>query len=789
MNNSSLPVEMLERISNFYSRHNEFNKAYLLAKLGIQQSGSLNVLLPLFLSNFKKGKGRVEDLDELLNTHGIDYFVAENTQIANLYVASGEKDKAYAFLIQNAPRMDLLFIEHPNEASSYISFYLLLTTLEYEHENYNQARFHLRKLLYLESKLLTSLEMIMYWSIILDEAEEWVKRSDFEDIYTRLSGEGIEIIRFYADMIQRKLKGSVIKAIRNQIYTSKELEHKRSLCIRLINRVQKREDWLDGIEDDQQRYPHDLLTMMLYGTYLEQNKPNESMPYAEMRYRLHSDKVESIHSYWKQVREERSNKSFTLPSNTNLTFLGGGEKIGGMSILVTINGNSILLDAGMHLRELTYHPDYTPMLEQGIGFKDIDALLITHAHLDHTGAVPYVYKQHPNLSMYATEATRRLMKILLLDSLKDQENRANGFNEEDVRMSVMGVAPVTEYLTFIVPSKKGQWKITFYPSGHILGACAIHVERDGVCILFTGDYSIDPQHSVGSLSLPPDLQVDVLITESTYGFVPTNASIDRVKQEQMFIASLIETLKKGGNLLIPAFAVGRSQEILMIIRDHFKGERFLPFDLYIDGRVVEVCEVYEEIFASQSQDKTLLGEEVLVANKIYSNKRNSTFDFNDFYDDYLLKGGNCIISSSGMLRDFSSSARYAERMIEQSQDAIAFTGYMDEESPGHHIMELDRGVDDVSVKINGKTKTLRAKVDTFRLSAHASREQIMKVIMDTKPTSVFLVHGEHQKSYTGIHTVVSGHVIYPTLLDLLQHLSKDINVTPVFNGQRYSIEF
>ncbi|MFF2912078.1 MBL fold metallo-hydrolase [Paenibacillus sp. NPDC057934] len=786
-NQSSLQVDKLERMCSFYVKRNTFDRAYLLAKLGIQQGGSLTTLLPLFLSSFELGKGEIGDLDALMYVHGIEYFVAEMAQIATLYIKREAREKAYAYLLRCSPAMDRLFIEQPNESPSYIIFYLLLTSLEYEHENYNQARFHLRKLLYLESGFLSSLESIMYWSIVLDEVEEWVKRIDFEEIYAQLKGEGLEIIRFFADLMKGEWKESTIEAIKNQIYASEALEHKRRMCIRLIHKVQKREDWLEGIQEDLSQYPHDLLTMMLYGSFLETHKPNESIAYAEKRYGLHSDKAESIHAYWKQVKEKRITRS-TLPPNTKITFLGGGEKIGGMSILVTINGNSILLDAGMHVRESNYHPDYTPMLEQGIGFEDIDALFITHAHLDHTGAVPYMYKQNPNLSMYATEATRRLMKILLLDSVKEQGNQTNGFNEDDVRMTVMGITAVTENQTFIVPSKEGQWIVTYYPSGHILGACAIHIERDGLCILFTGDYSIDPQHSVSPLSFPPDLIVDVLITESTYGFLPTNASINRAKQECMFMTSLVETLKQGGNILIPAFSVGRSQEILMIIRKYFKDEHFLPFDLYIDGRVVDVCEVYEDIFVSQGEGKILLGEEVLVANKIYSNNKGSTFDFHDFYEDYLSKGGNCIISSSGMLKDFSSSARYAEKMIDHPQNSIVFTGYMDEESPGHHIIEQDRRQDDAMVMINGKSKILKAKVDTFRLSAHASREQILKVIIDTKPKYVFLVHGEHQKSYKEIHTMVNGHVIYPTLLDLLRHLSTDINVTPVFNGQSYLIE-
>lgn len=471
--------------------------------------------------------------------------------------------------------------------------------MEVGNQNLNQARFHLRKLMYLELSKMQEWDSIAYWTIVLDEVGEWVKRSDFIDCLAHISDNLKLIVTFYYDLMQSKLSRSVVDELNSQVFDDDFLDHKRRMCLRLIHRLQKKDGWLIGIKDDYNAYPHDLLTGILYSTYLEQTDRGHWQQHVESLFKYHSDKAEAISAYWKMSKTKKAVKSSASP-DTQITFLGGGEKIGGMSILVTIKGHSILLDAGMHLKEEYYHPDYTPMLEQGITFDDLDALLITHAHLDHTGAVPYVYKQNKQLKMYATEATRRLMKVLLLDSVGHNKD-LQGFDEEDVRIALIEMNTVQEEETFIIPSKDSAWKVTYYHSGHILGACAIHLEIDGVTVLFTGDYSIDDQKTVEGLKLPKDIQVDILITESTYGFLPTNASIDRAKQEKLFIDSLSQTLNNGGNLLIPAFAVGRSQEILMIIREAFNDNEFLPFDIYIDGRVVEVCQIYEDMYELQEK--------------------------------------------------------------------------------------------------------------------------------------------------------------------------------------------
>ncbi|MEM5672976.1 MBL fold metallo-hydrolase [Bacillus cereus] len=280
------------------------------------------------------------------------------------------------------------------------------------------------------------------------------------------------------------------------------------------------------------------------------------------------------------------------------------------------------------MHEEVYHPDYTPLSDKGLSFDDIDGLLITHAHLDHTGAVPYVHKQGPDMPMYATEATVGLMKILLTDTVRISKDKITDmYSEEDVQDTLLSIKYVDFHKTFTIPSKESEWNITYYPSGHILGAGAIHIEFNGVSILFTGDYSIDEQKTVKGLVLPEDLEVDVLITESTYGFLPTNASVDRTRQEKLFVESIKRTMDKGGSMLIPAFALGRAQEIILILKDAFKEQKYLPFNLYLDGRVTDVCRIYQRYseqgryinpdFYQKENEESLFLEAVFKQRKMY----------------------------------------------------------------------------------------------------------------------------------------------------------------------------
>lgn len=793
-----LDAEELTFVSKFYDSIGETEIVLEASRLGIAKVGDIRELAPLFILAWEKVSEDINELEWLLNQPGMDYLSVERLVMAKHLFRYGKTDKAYMVSLEVADKMERKFRNNPSEYAYYGHALLNLIELEYVFKNFNQARFHLRKLLFLNKERLTRIQDIAYWAAVLDEMPSLVMRSDWSELENELSDDVLIVSRFYRELSQRALTRQTVEQLKGEPFKDQFLENKRSSYLRLITKLQGGVDWFKGIEEDRIQAPDDLLTALLYADYLKENRPEELKSFWKEEFPKHSDRAEAVKAYW-NISKKVGKEPLDL-EDCSITFFGGGEKIGGTSILVSVRGHHLLLDAGMHLHEDVYHPDYSPLYERGLSFEDIDALLITHAHMDHTGAVPYVHNLRKGLPIYATEATVRLMKLLLTDSARiSKEESSNMYTEEDIQSTLLSINNVDFNSSFIVPSKESEWKITYYPSGHILGAGAIHIEIEGISILFTGDYSIDEQKTVTGLRLPDDLQVDILITESTYGFLPTNASMDRTRQEKLFIESIKRTMDKGGSMLIPAFAVGRAQEIILILKDSFKNEKYLPFNLYLDGRVTDVCRVYQRFseqhryinpaFYQKEEDEPLFfGGGVQSAQEIYSNRRNSDFTFTDFIEDYIEPGNNCIVASSGMLTDKSASARYAEYLIEEERNAISFTGYMDEESPGHHVIQTAKSDVNETVRVNGVDKELHARIESFRLSAHASREQIVQLIAELQPKRVFLMHGEHNKKFEPTQTIVGGEKIYPTVINLLEHLKDEIEVTPAYNGKTYLLD-
>lgn len=790
--------ESLTRICQFYYSQNELDIVIKAARLGIEKTGDIRLLAPLFLYAWENVGNDIDELEWLLNQPGMDHLVRERLVIARHLFVHGKTDKAYMVSIEVAEKMDREFRDNPSEYELFVDAVLNLVEFEYILENFTQARFHLRKLIFLEKDRLARLQDIAYWAAVLDEISNFVTRPDWDEIESKLTGDVYIISLFYRQLSQYALTKQIVEQLQNNPFQDEILEAKRNSYLRLIMRIKGQPDWFNGIEEDRLKAPNDLLTTLLYADYLKSNRPEDLKMYWKTEFRKHADRSEAIKAYWNSFKKKKETESNL--EDCCVTFFGGGEKIGGTSILISVKGHHLLLDAGIHLHEEVYHPDYSPLYEKGLSFDDIDALLISHAHMDHTGSVPYVLKQRQDLPVYATEATIRLMKLLLTDFVCiGKETCSAMYGEQDVQTTLFSIKPVDFKKTFTVPSKEGEWKITYYPSGHILGAAAILMEIEGVSILFTGDYSIDDQKTVKGLVLPDDLKVDVLITESTYGFLPNNAGMERTRQEKLLVESIKRTMDKGGSMLIPAFAVGRAQEIILILKDAFKEEKYLPFNLFLDGRVTDVCRVYQrfseqhryinpEYYQKEEEEPMFFGGGVQCAQDIYSNRRDSDFTFVDFIEDYILPGNNCIVASSGMLTDNSASARYAEYLIEEERNAISFTGYMDEESPGHHILQTTKAGETAAVKVNGVEKEIHAKIESFRLSAHASREQILQLIADLQPKRVFLMHGEHNKRFEPAQTIVRGEKIYPTLIDLLAYLKDEIDVIPAYNGESYYLD-
>lgn len=792
-----LDENMLSRICLFYGDSDEIETVFQASKLGVMRSGEMDILVPFFLKSWRKLNKPIFEIEWLLKQPGMEHLNQERLLIAKYFFECGKFNEAYQITLEIAEKSEHLFRQNSYQNQLYVDAHLNLVELEYHFQNYTQARFHLRKLIYLSENVIREVQQIAYWSILFDEISNFVIRKDWTEISRELTDDVMLICKFYEQLSQSKLTKSLLNEIQNKHFEDGNLEKKRKVYLIFILKMSKNKDWTKDVEKVYLSTPHDLLASLLYIEYLKTVSPEKAKLFWKNEFFNHADKREAVRSFWENIKEKNTRKVDL--EDCSVTFFGGGQKIGGTSILVSIKGHHLLLDAGMHLNEEIYYPDYSPMYKKGLTFDDLDALLITHAHMDHTGAVPYVHGQRTDLPIYATEPTKMLMKILLEDSVRmsrDEDVKKEAYTKQDVQNTILSIITVNFDQSFVIPSKDKEWNVTYYPSGHILGAGAIHLEIEGISILFTGDYSVDEQKTVKGIALPENLEVDILITESTYGYLPSNASIKREQQEFLFVESVKQTMDSNGSILIPAFAVGRSQEIILILKEAFKDERYLPFDLYTDGRVTDVCHVYErfseqkryinpKFYSEGSDDSVFFGGGVQAAKDIYSDRKGSSFTFNDFIEDYIMPGKNCIVASSGMLTENSTSARYAEHLIDSKRNRISFTGYMDEESPGHQLLKQARYDGGNSLKINGREKAVSANIDSFRLSAHANREQIIQLVMEVKPSQVFLMHGEHEKRYRPVSTIESGEKIFPSVIELLDYLNKDIKITPAMNGTHY----
>ncbi|ABP66628.1 beta-lactamase domain protein [Caldicellulosiruptor saccharolyticus DSM 8903] len=415
-----------------------------------------------------------------------------------------------------------------------------------------------------------------------------------------------------------------------------------------------------------------------------------------------------------------------------IVFLGGAKEVGASCVLIKAGGKNILLDSGIRMKE-----DKLPNLQLLRELGGADVCLISHAHLDHIGSLPLIAREYPHIFFYTNQPTKDLIKVLLYDSLKIMDAKEDEIpiyaekNVEDLldRTITYGFNYTFEPLEGI--------KVTFFPAGHILGASMIFIQTQEGSVLYTGDFSTDKQLTVDKASIPK-IRPDVVICESTYG---DRLHTNRNYEEERLFNSIYEFISKGGKVLIPAFAIGRAQEIILILRNYMKKKK-VEFNVFIDGMVREVIRVYKNnptFLSSRYYKKVLKGEEIFLSDNIdiITDKKQR--------EEIMSSSDPCvIISSSGMLTG-GPSVFYAEKLVENQNALIAITGYQDEESPGRKLLELtELPESERKIELNGKEYEVKCKVEKYGLSAHADRDSILGFLAMLKPKTVVFAHGSEE---------------------------------------------
>ncbi len=421
------------------------------------------------------------------------------------------------------------------------------------------------------------------------------------------------------------------------------------------------------------------------------------------------------------------------------TFLGGASEVGASCTLVEIADHRLLIDGGIRPAARAGQPrlpDLAP-LEQS----PPEAILLTHAHIDHTGGLPLIASLYPRIPIYATESTRVLTEILLRDSVRLMEQEAL---RPDGEIPLYSAEQVDGFLTRITPVSMGQalvplpdapdLMVRFLPAGHILGAAMLLFETVEGRVLHTGDISVTDQRTIKGLDVLALPQADLMICEGTYG---NRAHTSRREEERRLAETVQTVLARGGRIVLPAFAVGRAQEVVLILKAYRASGHISPVPVYLDGMVRTVCTAYQ----LQAHDLHPSLQRQL------TNSRRPLFADPDLHI-YAVRSQDrealvaratpmIVIASSGMLTGGTSSL-YAAETAMREQDCLVFSGYQDEESPGAALLRARRGD---RLQLGEQHVTLACQVERYNLSGHADAEQIVHVVSRVNSRQLVLVHG------------------------------------------------
>ncbi len=426
----------------------------------------------------------------------------------------------------------------------------------------------------------------------------------------------------------------------------------------------------------------------------------------------------------------------------NITFLGGADEVGASSILIEIGGCRLLVDAGIRPTPKArwgLAGDQLPDLEQIARSGGIDAILVTHAHTDHTGALELVIERYPHVPVYATPVTIALTRVLHQDARRIMQMRL----DEEGELPLYDEVATARLMNAFKPVQLNQplalapgLTATFFLAGHIAGAAMIGLSSSDGRILISGDISISPQRTVDG-ARPPAFAPDILILESTYG---GRLHANRHAEERRLVETVTAVTEAGGKVLIPAFALGRAQEILLTLGEYQRRGELAAVPIWADGMVRAICQAYSDFpdalpLPLQEQGATFYTEQI---QPVASTAQRNALIWEP--------GAAVIVASSGMLAGGPSLA-YARALAGQPQHAILLTGYQDEESPGRRLQEMaQRGRGTLHL---GKEKIdVQARLATYSLSAHADTGQLVSFVDVLNPAQTFLVHGDQDARHS-----------------------------------------
>ena len=431
-------------------------------------------------------------------------------------------------------------------------------------------------------------------------------------------------------------------------------------------------------------------------------------------------------------------------SEVTIAFLGAVDTVTGSRFLITGPRSKILIDCGLFqglksVRKKNWEPF-------PVDVETIDAVILTHAHLDHCGYLPLLAKQEYANPIFSTKYTKLLANIILRDSAKLQMEDAKyalkkGFSKHNPPLALYDTQDAEKALElFKVKPFHERFEVaadafvTFYPSGHILGASFLVVEMADKKFLFTADLGRNNHPLLSNPDAPPAISYDAIITESTYG--------DRKhdSQPEDFANELIAAIARGGSILIPAFAVDRTEVILMALRELIHNKKIPSLPIYVDSPMaLAALNFYREAIAADSVEfrdgvsKKWENQDPFDTGKLM---QASTTEESKAISE--ITETSIIISASGMATG-GRVVHHLARMLPDAKNTVLLVGY---QAAGSRGRSLEEG--QTQIKIHGELVQVRAHISKVEIfSVHADTDELITWLAKAqKPSAAYIVHGE-----------------------------------------------
>ena len=416
-------------------------------------------------------------------------------------------------------------------------------------------------------------------------------------------------------------------------------------------------------------------------------------------------------------------------------------EIGANCYYLESGGQGVVLDCGMHPKE---EGEMALPLLGALAGRPLNAILLSHAHLDHIGSLPVLMRQQPQARVFMTEPTAAIGDALLHNSVNvmTREREEVGviyplFTHRETNRAIdrWQYCPLGQPFTLegerSAARPNEQLTFDYREAGHVLGAAGILLRAEGRTIFYSGDVNFDDQTLVKG-AVFPKVGIDVLIMEATRGDSPLPKAFSREAEERRFAEAIGRAFARHGCVLVPVFALGKTQEILTMLCKFKRNKLIADVPIYIGGLSSKMTEIYDRRANQSARVWPRLQLFPEVKPFVLNGKTIA---------DAPARPGRIYALSSGMMTPKTLSNIFARRIIDQPEHSIFFVGYADPESPAG-VLRRALPNELVSLDQDEPAQPLRCQLDQFQFSAHASRESILLYIQQLAPKKVIFVHGD-----------------------------------------------